>query len=309
MTNLYIISLATNYTNAVDNFKESCKKNNISCRIIGLNSKFKGWRWRMKMYINALKNYHDDDIIILSDCYDVIIQENKDDIIKKFKEFNSKVIISSEMNLLLNAELKQFNINPMLFSHNKFLKNNLSDYIYPCMGLVIGYKKQLLEVYKTLLSYKNNKLIKECYEDDQCLFSFYFTEHGNKLFNLDYNQIIFGNMSGSLNRYKIINKKLFNHKMNSSPSLLHYQGNSLSYYNYHMIPFGYKEIDIKPELLPIKSKKLKQIFDMYQEFWWQNGFQIYNNLSNKDNLFYRKILILSLLIIIILLLKFMKSDI
>ena len=76
-----------------------------------------------------------------------------------------------------------------------------------------------------------------------------------------------------------------------------------------MIPFGYKEIDIKPELLPIKSKKLKQIFDMYQEFWWQNGFQIYNNLSNKDNLFYRKTLILSLLIIIVLLIKFMKSDI
>ena len=77
MSNLNIISLATNYTNAVDNFIKSCKKNNIPCKIIGLNSKFKGWRWRMKMYINTLKNYHDDDIIILSDCYDVIIQEGR----------------------------------------------------------------------------------------------------------------------------------------------------------------------------------------------------------------------------------------
>lgn len=303
MKNLYIISLATNYTNAVDNFKKSCKKNNIPCKIIGLNNKFLGWRWRMKMYINSLKNYDDNDIIIFSDCYDVIIQENKDDIIKKFQSLDSKVIISSEMNLLLKAELKQFKINPRLFSHNKFLKNNLSDYIYPCMGLVIGYKKDLLNLYISLLSYKNNKLIKECYQDDQCLLSFYFTENGNKLFNLDYNQIIFGNMSGSLNRYKIINNKLYNCKMNSYPSLLHYQGNSISFYNFHMKPLGYKEIYNKAELLPIKSKKLKEIFDIYQEFWWQNVFQIYNNISNKDNLFYRKILTLTLFFIFILSIK------
>lgn len=110
-------------------------------------------------------------------------------------------------------------------------------------------------------------------------------------------------MSGSLNRYKIINNKLYNCKMKSYPSFLHYQGNSLSFYNFHMKPLGYKEIDIKAELLPIKSKKIKEIFDIYQEFCWQNIFQIYNNLSNKDNKFYRKILTLTLFFIFILSIK------
>ena len=92
MTNLYVISLATEYTNAVDNFKNSCSKNNLNCKIIGLKQEFKGWRWRMKMYLEAIKYYNDDDIIIFSDCYDVIVQENKETIIKKFKKLNKKVM-------------------------------------------------------------------------------------------------------------------------------------------------------------------------------------------------------------------------
>lgn len=303
MTNLYVISLATDYTDAVDNFKKSCSNNDLNCKIIGLNQEFKGWRWRMKMYLEAIKYYNDDDIIIFSDCYDVIVQEDKETIIKKFKKLNKKVIISSEMNLLLPAELKQFKMHPQLFTYNRFLKNNLSDYIYPCLGLVIGYKKELFNLYKLHLNYKHPELEKECYEDDQCLFSFYFTKNGNKLFNLDYGQTLFGNMSGSLNRYEVVDDKLYNTKMNSTPSFLHFQGNSLSFYNYYMMPLGYKEVDNKPELLPIKSKILKNVFDNYQEFWWQNIFQEYNNFSNQDNFFYRSIFISLIIIFVILFLK------
>ena len=303
MTNLYVISLATDYTDAVDNFKKSCSNNDLNCKIIGLNQEFKGWRWRMEMYLEAIKYYNDDDIIIFSDCYDVIVQENKETIIKKFKKLNKKVMISSEMNLLLPAELKQFKMYPQLFTYNKFLKNNLSDYIYPCLGLVIGYKKELFNLYKLLLNYKHPELEKECYEDDQCLFSFYFTKNGNKLFDLDYRQTLFGNMSGSLNRYEVVDNKLYNTKMNSIPSFLHFQGNSLSFYNYYMMPLGYKEVDNKAELLPIKSKILKNVFDNYQEFWWQNIFQEYNNFSNQDNFFYRSIFISLFVIFVILFLK------
>ena len=303
MTNLYVISLATDYTNAVDNFKKSCKKNNLNCKIIGLNQEFKGWKWRMQMYIDSIKNYNDNDIIIFADSYDVIVQEDKDTILKKFKKLNKRVVISSEMNLLLPAELKQFKMHPQLFTENKFLKNNLSDYIYPCLGLVIGYKKEISELYNLLIKYNHSELKTECSEDDQCLFSFYFTKNGNKLFDLDYKQTLFGNMSGSLNRYEMVDNKLYNFKMNSVPSFIHFQGNSLSFYNYYMIPLGYKEVDNKTELLPIKSKILKQVFDNYQEFWWQNIFQQYNNFSNNDNLFYRSIFIWLIIIFIILFLK------
>ena len=303
MTNLYVISLATDYTNAVDNFKKSCSKNNLNCKIIGLNQKFEGWRWRMKQYLEAIKYYNDDDIIIFSDCYDVIVQEDKDTILNKFKKLNKKVIISSEMNLLLPAELKQFKMYPHLFTYNRFLKNKLSDYIYPCLGLVMGYKKELENLYKLLLNYKHSELEKECYEDDQCLFSFYFVKNGNKYFDLDYRQTLFGNMSGSLNRYEVVDNKLYNSKINSVPSFLHFQGNSLSFYNYYMMPLGYKKVDNKAGLLPIKSTILKQVFDNYQEFWWQNIFQQYNNFNNQDNFFYRNILLLLVIIFVVLFLK------
>ena len=54
MTNLYIITLATSRTNAVDNFELSCKKNNLKYKIIGLNDTFLGWRWRMEKYLNEI---------------------------------------------------------------------------------------------------------------------------------------------------------------------------------------------------------------------------------------------------------------
>ena len=307
MSELYVISLATDYTNAVENFEKSCKTNNINYKIIGLNEKFEGWRWRMQKYLDSIKSYKDEDIVIFSDSYDVIVQQNKNEIIKKFKKMDGNVIISSEMNLLLVPELKQFNIYPQYLSFNNFLKNNKSDYLYPCLGLVIGYKKYLEEVYTEILNFNDNEINKECYDDDQCLFSYYFLKNGDKLFKLDYKQELFGNMSGSLNRYEMLNGKLFNYKTDSVPSFIHFEGNSLSYYNYYMTPLGYKEVDIKQNILPFNSKLAKQIFDNYQEFWLQNVFQIYNNFTNNDTKFYKYLLLISFVLLAILLFKINKK--
>lgn len=70
-----------------------------------------------------------------------------------------------------------------------------------------------------------------------------------------------------------------------------------------MGPLGYKEVDIKQNILPINSKLAKQIFDNYQEFWLQNIFQTYNNLSNYDTKFYRYLFFICLVLFIILLFK------
>ena len=278
MTNLYIITLATSRTNAVDNFELSCKKNNLK--------------------------YKNDDIIILCDSYDMLVQNNETQIIQKFKALKKSVIISAEMNLLLPAELSQFNINPLYLSYNKFPKHKHSDYRYPCLGGVIGYKKHLEDLYKTMLLFNDDNLKNECYHDDQCLFSYYYIKHNNKKFSLDYNQSIFGNLSGSLNRYQLKNKKLYNNKTNTTPSLIHFQGNALSSYNEIMVPLGYKEIDTKVDIIPYnKSKFIKKYFDKYQEICWENIFQTYNTFSNKDILFYRSINNLCIIIIILLIIK------
>jgi len=304
MNNLYIITLATSKTNAVDNFISSCKNNNLKYKILGLNEKFQGWRWRMEKYLNELKNYKDNDIIILCDSYDMLFQDNEKNIIHKFKSLKKSVIISAEMNLLLPAELSQFGITPLSLTYNKFPKHKTSDYRYPCLGGVIGYKKDLQKLYKNMLSFNDNELQEKCYHDDQCLFSYYYLKFKNKDFILDYNQSIFGNLSGSLNRYQFKNKKLHNNYTNITPSIVHFQGNALSSYNELMIPYGYKEIDTKVEIIPYnKSKTIKKYFDKYQEFCWENIFQTYNNFSNNDILFYKIINNLFIILIVIFIIK------
>ena len=114
MTNLYVISLATDYTDAVDNFKKSCSKNNLNCKIIGLNQEFKGWKWRMKMYLEAIKYYNDDDIIIFSDCYDVIVQEDKEIISEKDSQkldLETIKAIEINQNIEIEDELSNKNIS------------------------------------------------------------------------------------------------------------------------------------------------------------------------------------------------------
>lgn len=301
MQNLYIITLATSKNNAVKNFELSCKKNNLKYKIIGLNENFLGWRWRMEKYYNELKNYKNNDVIIFCDSYDILFQESQNEILKKFKSLNKPIVISSEMNLLLPPQLDQFDFNPLEFTPNKFKISNNSDYLYPCMGGVIGYKKDLQKFYRLLLSYNDKNLKESCFHDDQCLVSYYFTKNHDKIFTLDYDQKIFGNLSGSLNRYEFIENKLFNKKTNNTPSLLHFQGNSLSYYNEYMIPLGYKEVDTKVEIVPFnKSKVVKTYFDKYHEFCWQNIFQTYNNMNNSDLFFYRSIYKLIIIMIIFL---------
>jgi len=315
MDDLHIISLITKNTSAVDNFKQSCIKNNINYTIINIGEKNKGWKSRVNIYIKELQKYDNDKIIILTYSNNIIIQNDATNIIQKFKSLNKPVIISTKINLFLQCEIKQFNIYPYNFSHNFSHKQKKSDYRYPCLNLLIGYNKDLQDLYNILLSYKNENIMKECELDDQCLFYYYYIKNADKNIYLDYNQDLFGNLSKSINRYEIKNKKLYNKYTKTFPSFLNFQDNAISYYNKMMTPFGYKKINIKENTLPQKSKLIMKYYDKLHEkcskvITYQKV-STYNNMNDNDFLFYRNlnkiVIILTIIILIVVYNKLIRN--
>ena len=127
MTNLYVISLATEYTDAVDNFKKSCSKNNLNCKIIGLNQDFKGWRWRMKMYLEAIKYYND------------VIKKNKK---YKIPSTEEKKVLEKLIQALdkCNDEMKPEDIQTQIYTVGKDngYKENLRDWFKLIYQVLFG---------------------------------------------------------------------------------------------------------------------------------------------------------------------------
>jgi len=105
-----IITVATHSELYFPIFKESCQRNNLDLVVLGFGKKWEGFSWRFHLISNYIKELPLDEILIISDAFDVIIL-NTTNILERFQTFNSSVVIS-----VLNMS------NPLLdyISNNSF---------------------------------------------------------------------------------------------------------------------------------------------------------------------------------------------
>lgn len=202
---------------------ESCKKNNIDLIVLGLGKKWTGFTMRFKLWSDYLNKLDENEIVMINDAYDVIILQNSNHILQKFKNFNKKIVFSIQSGLFTN----------LLFAQSIKCTENII-----CMGNMIGYVKYLKQFIKLLFKYPN---IWEKYNnDDQMVINKYVCNKEQSFFNkyisIDKNQELFFVTTGD-NLYKLPylfekringlfmkNGKLFN-KRNIEPSILHLAGN------------------------------------------------------------------------------------
>ena len=106
-----------------------------------------------KFYLwnDYLKDLNDDEIVMINDAYDVIILENSEKIIKKFKSFNKNIVLSYQNSKLLN----------LIFTKCDLYKNVL------CSGNIIGYVKYLKELINLIK--KHDNIWEENGNDDQLI--------------------------------------------------------------------------------------------------------------------------------------------
>ena len=219
MSNLYVITLATKNEGYYEALKISAKRNNINLITLGWGQKWTGFMMKINLIKEYLNNLDDNDIVVCSDAYDVLIFQDADTIINKFKSFNKPIILS--------IDGKANSLLQIWFQSRVFDKCNN---IHICAGLYMGYVWALKLLFNHMCKYndcsnKNN--------DDQIMLtntcnnsSFY-----NKYMAIDYDSLIFYTTFGGYGLINfdytpginsdIINNKLIIKKTKQEPSFVH----------------------------------------------------------------------------------------
>lgn len=175
--------------------------NNGIARPIGLNEKWGGWLWRTQKTIEFLNKQDPSDIVVITDVYDAYVVRKLDNLIKLFKTFNSRIVVSAEeywspkgLEKIRPEFTKEYYTDLL---KNKF-GNDFLDYRYQYSinaGQLMGYVSDLKKLMK-----KTEKFMKEKVNDDQAaLYDVYLDWLTGKIkkkpFTLDFDSKIFGTLS------------------------------------------------------------------------------------------------------------------
>ena len=231
---------------------ESCKRNNIELITLGYNKKWEGFTMRLSYWLDYLNTIDDDEIVMINDAYDVIILENGNKIIKKFKRLNKKVIFGYQNSLLTN----------LFFGWEKTF----------CCGNIIGYVKYIKIIIG--LFFKNKSVWGKYHDDDQLILNniiiknkifqkycgldvnkdiFFIVSDDNRYFNINYI------LNGYINELKLGKNEILN-KNNKPVSVLH--APALMNCNYYLNHLNYDTSGIKLITLQILFYKIKQFFNL-----------------------------------------------
>jgi len=268
MSQLKIVTVATEPKYYFHYLKESINKHNNDLVVLGYGEIWQGFSWRYKLMLEYLNTLRSTDIVCFVDGYDVICTRDLNELFNVFekikKEQNCKIIVGYERHV------------------NFFHKNLIQPFFGKCnnmplnAGTYIGFVKDLIEIINHL--YKLNDPLK----DDQMILIDYCNKNPREIYIDKKSQLFLaiGNYYGNIDTNELIvkdNKLLYD---GERPFFLH--GFANSYMDNVLIRLGYKNVNINSEL--------------------RNGF--YENMHIKLTSFIYNLshLMLFLLIIIIMLL-------
>ena len=232
--------------------EESCKRNNIELITLGLGKKWTGFTMRFKLWNDYLEKLDDNEIVMINDAYDVIILEDGNTIINKFKSLNKNVIFSEQDSIITRMVFNRCDI------YNKVI----------CMGNIIGYVKYIKKIIKLLNKYKN--MWDKYNNDDQAVLQnicklekdFFKNNVGidtdKNIFFVTFGQdYLYNILTKNIPKLHIKNNKIYNNNY-ITPSVLHLAGNVdgvkyLKKLNYYNIP--------KYNLFDFNQYKIKQFND------------------------------------------------
>ena len=251
---MILLTYITHNSGYFDALKVSSKNKEFHLKILGWGENWEGFIQRTKAILEYLKTVDKNEIICCVDGFDVIMLGTYNEVLNKFKAFNTdKVIFStSRDNYFLNIIYGKVNPNDAEKEYNRL-----------CAGCFIGYAHKIIELFENICEI--TKLKNE--DDDQ----YYLTkcygvcsgcivlDSENKLFYaiesqngmLEYAKLCLGKepiMNESNSYYKFENNRLVL-KNNNKPPII--QGNG----NVNMDSL------CKKLNLPLKIKENRNFFD------------------------------------------------
>ena len=231
-----IITYVTSSQQYYPSLIESSKKFNYDIITLGMGEKWKNFREKNIRILNYLQQEKNkEEIIIISDGYDVLLVKDSKNILDTFKKnyseedilFNSEALSNS---YIINREWKKI-FEPKILNKNKYKILNA--------GLYIGKIKNIISMLEAYLG--------ENIEDDQKGFNKLYKKNLLNI-TIDYKCLIFTAIS-TLNYDLVIkDKKIYNNYTKTYPFAIHGPGSYIRLEPYIKIlnlKSGYKKSKLK----------------------------------------------------------------
>lgn len=150
---LKLLFVATKWNEKLENFIRSLNKHKFNYKWLGKNIEWKSFNTKSELVYNELlyNNYNDDDIVIVSDAYDVLVNRNSSSFKESFKSFKKPIVVGSEWYCGSSKNCLQ------LYEYWK-LQKYIPPKKYVNAGFIVGYKRELIDLYKYLLNENDDQL-------------------------------------------------------------------------------------------------------------------------------------------------------
>jgi hypothetical protein len=209
MEELKVVSFSNIDDEGKKNYILSLEKFGYDYKILGKGIKWKGFVptkiTHIYNYLKTIKNKN--TVIIVTDVNDVIACTTPSETLKKFKSFNSRIVIGSWRVTLgsFSSVKEQRELYPL------YVKN-----VYVNGGFYIGYVEDIINMYTYMISLN--------IADDQLCLGMYNVNHiDNPIHELDINSNIVYNIN-LIDKYDFKNNKLYIPESNTYPCFVHMIG-------------------------------------------------------------------------------------
>lgn len=95
---LILLTVATEEKPMLSRLRVSASQNDYNLKVLGFGEKWGGWMWRCSLYLEALQNEDKNTIIGCIDAYDVLIVQNSEIALKKYRQITENQIVSAVEN-------------------------------------------------------------------------------------------------------------------------------------------------------------------------------------------------------------------
>lgn len=218
-----VVTVATHEFGYMKWLKESCLRHNANLTILGQGLEWKGYSMRYDLMQTFLEEQDDRDVICFIDAYDVILHKNTERLYDEFRntceEKNCKIICG-----FFDENAYSGILSPINLISNKWCEVlfNIEANSHINGGTYIGYVKELKEMIKLLVEYKN----KNSENDDEYIINTIYKEGKIKIY-IDFESNFFKN----INPMDIIDRSDYNchayfiHRIGNLPLFSYLQAN------------------------------------------------------------------------------------
>jgi hypothetical protein len=127
------------------NFRVSLERLGYEYEILALGQTWKGWRWRTATYIARLERLEEEQIVLLSDCTDVLFVEGPRELERRFRALKTPVLVGAETDM--STGRYRYDLTERKRVRERYAaRDPAAIYRFPNGGLILGYRTPLLRL-------------------------------------------------------------------------------------------------------------------------------------------------------------------